>query len=185
MRPSTREDARAGTRDFVAVLFDFGDTLVDEASEVKDDGITLTADLIPGAAEMLHKLGGRYLIGLVADGRQQSYTNVLTHRLVIDHFGAVVSSELAGADKPDPAGFMLCLSMLGVTPDLRPRVVMVGNRPDRDIAGANRLGMKTILFAWSRRPPREPPKAVERPDIAVDELWKVAGAIDTLRETLT
>ena len=34
----------------LAICFDFGDTLVDEGSEVKDDTLTtLSGDLIPGA----------------------------------------------------------------------------------------------------------------------------------------
>ena len=40
-----------------AVLLDCGDTLVDEGTEIKDaNGATLEADLIPGAADMAHKI---------------------------------------------------------------------------------------------------------------------------------
>ena len=64
----------------VAVLLDCGDTLVDEGTEKKDaTGATLEADLIPGAADMVHKikcLG--YRVALVADGPSATFKNVLT-----------------------------------------------------------------------------------------------------------
>jgi FMN phosphatase YigB (HAD superfamily) len=116
--------------DFAAILFDFGDTLIDETTEVKIDDVTQTADFIPGAVSVLESLAAHYPLGLVADGRHQSYVNVLTRSSVAGLFGAVVSSEIAGADKPDPAPFLMCLSLMGVGADLRLYVVMVGNRPD-------------------------------------------------------
>ena len=63
-----------------AVLLDCGDTLVDEGTEVKDaNGATLEADLIPGAANMVHKIKRLgYRIALVADGPSATFQNVLT-----------------------------------------------------------------------------------------------------------
>ena len=41
----------------LAVFFDLGDTIMIEATEVKDAaGVTLRADLVPGAAATLHAL---------------------------------------------------------------------------------------------------------------------------------
>lgn len=34
---------------------------------------------------------------------------------------------------------------------LDPRAVMVGDRASKDIVGANKLGMKTILLKWNNR----------------------------------
>ncbi|HRJ41145.1 MAG: hypothetical protein KJZ86_13605 [Caldilineaceae bacterium] len=62
-----------------AICLDCGDTLIDEASEVKTAGdVSLAADLIPGVAESvraLKKLG--YPLALVADGPSATFSNNL------------------------------------------------------------------------------------------------------------
>ena len=69
------------TNTIVAVCFDSGDTLVDEATEVRDvQGVVLRAELIEGAATTVQDvktLG--YPVALVADGLVQSFVNVLGH----------------------------------------------------------------------------------------------------------
>jgi putative hydrolase of the HAD superfamily len=64
------------TRYLLAICFDFGDTLVDEASEVKDETlVTLRAELIPGAGQVMRELKRRgYQLALVADGRPATRT---------------------------------------------------------------------------------------------------------------
>jgi putative hydrolase of the HAD superfamily len=63
----------------VALLFDLGDTLMIEESEVKDaEGATVQADLIPGMAEALRRFKARnYALALVADSRPNTPVNVL------------------------------------------------------------------------------------------------------------
>src|SRR5690606_14451516 len=62
-----------------AVLLDSGDTLVDEASEIRDEADhVIVADLIPSAREMVETLAAQgYRIALVADGRVKSFANIL------------------------------------------------------------------------------------------------------------
>jgi FMN phosphatase YigB (HAD superfamily) len=64
---------------FLALYFDFGDTLIDQATEVKDNSLTtLHAELIPGVVELLHELKRRgYRLGLVSNGPVGSIPNVL------------------------------------------------------------------------------------------------------------
>jgi FMN phosphatase YigB (HAD superfamily) len=151
-----------------AVLFDFGDTIADERSERKQGGVTQTACLAPHAAETLKQLAQWCPLGLVADGRQDSYTNVLGQHGLQSVFGAVVSSDLAGAEKPSPKPFELCLDLLGIARSRWAEVVMVGNRVDRDVAGAKRLGMRTVLITWSDRYRVEPETSEERPDFLIE-----------------
>ena len=58
------------------------------------------------------------------------------------HFDVVLSSEAAGSCKPEPEMFVRALAALGVEPD---DAVFVGDMPDLDIAGAKRVGMRTVL----------------------------------------
>jgi putative hydrolase of the HAD superfamily len=63
----------------LAILLDCGDTLIDEGTEVKTGGdVSLRADLIPGAADLLHELKRRgYPLALVADGPVATFENNL------------------------------------------------------------------------------------------------------------
>ncbi len=79
----------------LAVCLDFGDTLADEASEVKDDTLTtLRAELIPGAGELLRELKQRgYQLAMVADGRPGTFSNVLGQHSVHELFDVFSISE--------------------------------------------------------------------------------------------
>jgi putative hydrolase of the HAD superfamily len=140
-------------RRILAVLLDCGDTLVDEATEVKDErGATLRADLIPGAAAMVRALAERrYAIGLVADGFTDTFRNVLSQHGLLDRFSTLAMSEEIGVMKPDPLMFRTALDALGVRKADYGRVVMVGNHLGRDIKGANLLGLVSVWLRWSPR----------------------------------
>lgn len=150
-----------------AVLFDFGDTLADESTEVKDEHrVTRTADLFPGVPAALRSLHAAGLtLALVADcvagtGRR-SYDNVLAQHGLTDLFAAIVTSDDVGVNKPDPAIFALALGRLGLDPGA---VAYVGNRLDRDIEGANRFGMLSIWCRISTRYGAEPANGWQVPD---------------------
>jgi FMN phosphatase YigB (HAD superfamily) len=158
-----------------AVLFDLGDTLMIEESEVKDDtGTTQQASLLPGAASLvreLHALG--VPLALVADSRPNTPPNVLRQHGLLDLFDILAISEVVGATKPDPRIFEVALDALGIAPEEVHRVAMVGNHLERDIAGANRLGLISIFFHWNERRRTTPVTADEIPDHTVhttDEL---------------
>lgn len=165
-----------------AILIDFGDTLAAEPSERKDArGVTVAADLLPGARDAVRTLRARgHRLALVADcvpgtGRA-SYDNVLAQHALGDCFDAIVTSDDAGADKPDARIFRLALGALGATPGA---AAMVGNRLERDVAGARRLGIAAIWLpsARYRRVPRAPD---ERPDATIAALSELPGTIDAL-----
>ena len=67
-----------------ALLFDLGDTIMLEETEVKDaEGTTLRAELVPGMAEALRELkAAGHRPALVADTRPQTPENVLRRRAV-------------------------------------------------------------------------------------------------------
>lgn len=169
-------------RHILAVCFDFGDTLVDEASEVKDDAqTTLRAELIPGAAELLHELNRRgYPLGLVADGRPGTYFNVLGHYGLDKFFDAWAISEELGVLKPDRRMFVHALERLGIGPEQYSRTLMLGNRLDRDVRGANALGMISVWIDWSPRYAKLPADPSEQPRFRVREPLDLLGVIDEL-----
>jgi len=169
-------------RHILAVCFDFGDTLVDEASEVKDEAqTTVRAELIPGAAELLNELNRRgYPLGLVADGRPGTYFNVLGHYKLDKLFDAWSISEEVGVLKPDRRMFVHALERLGIGPEQYGRTLMVGNRLERDVRGANGLGMISVWMDWSPRYAKLAADPSEQPRFRVSEPLEVLAVIDQL-----
>jgi len=166
----------------LAVCLDFGDTLADEASEVKDDALTtLRAELIPGAGELLRELKRRdYKLALVADGRPGTYSNVLRQHSVHELFDAFAISEEVGVEKPDGRMFVAALDALGIESKDYDRTVMVGNRLDRDVRGANDLGMVSVWIDWSGRNIDEPADDSEIPNFTIHAPLELMDVLEKL-----
>ncbi|MCK4546604.1 MAG: HAD-IA family hydrolase [Candidatus Eisenbacteria sp.] len=60
-------------------------------------------------------------------------------------FDFVITIDDTGKQKPDPAPFECALRLLGVEPG---EVLMVGDWPERDMAGAAKVGMKTVFARY-------------------------------------
>jgi HAD superfamily hydrolase (TIGR01549 family) len=176
------EGSRHSRPRIIAVLLDSGDTIVDEATEIKDwRGATQRAELIPGAAEMVRALAGRgYRIGLVADGFTDTFRNVLTQHGLIGFFSTMAISEEVGVSKPDPLIFRTALDAMGVSKSDYGRVVMVGNHLGRDIKGANDLGLVSVWLSWSPRRSKVPANANEVPAYTIDTPLELLDLMDRL-----
>jgi len=148
------------------VCLDSGDTLVDEATEVKDGEVALQGDLIPGAAEMVRQLQAEgYRLALVADGPRATFENVLKNQHGLwDAFSAFAISGDVGVSKPDAKMFLTVLDALGIPPAAYDRVVMVGNFLARDVKGVNDLGLISIWMSWSPRRSHVPADQSETPN---------------------
>ena len=174
---------------FISLLFDLGDTIMDEGTEIKDaGGTTLAAELIPGMADALRgfKAAGHRL-ALVADARPDTPPNVLRQHGLLDLFETLAISEVVGAaagvasiDKPDPRIFRAALDALGIPEADYGRVVMVGNNLERDIAGANRLGLISVFFHWNERRRTQPLTADEMPRYTVTSARELTELVERL-----
>jgi HAD superfamily hydrolase (TIGR01509 family) len=160
----------------LAICFDFGDTLIDQATEVKDASLTtLQAELIPGAGELLHKLKRRgYRLAIVSNGPVGSIPNVLRAHGLYDLFDAFAISQGLGIDKPDPRIFHYALDQLGIAPQEVGRTAMVGNDLAADIAGANGAGMISVWLDWSPRNAKTPAGEAQVP------LYRIEHPLDLL-----
>ena len=174
-------------RHLAALLFDLGDTLMIEESEVKDaEGTTLRADLVPGMGQALRRFKARgYPLALVADSRPHTPPNVLRQHGLIDLFAYLAISEVVGVIKPHPRIFPATLDALGISgPDYH-RVVMVGNNLERDIVGANRLGLISVYFHWNDRRRNQPLNEEEVPDYTVSSTAELISLIHQLEHRST
>jgi len=163
-----------------AVLLDSGDTLVDEATEIRDaDGYVIEADLIPGAIEMVERLAQEgYRLALVADGLKKSFDTILGRHGVKRHLEVEIISEVLACEKPDRRMFDAALAGLGLSEADAGEVVMIGNHLGRDINGANRRGIVSIWENWSPR--RE--KQAQAPDEVPDYMVRSPGEVPRLLE---
>ena len=169
----------------VALLFDLGDTLMVEEREVKDaDGTTVSAELIPGAADMLHALAQRgQRLALTADSRPLTPPNVLRQHGLLGLFEYLAISEVVGVSKPHPLMFTTVLDALGIARAQYGSVAMVGNSLERDIAGANRLGLVSVFFHWNERRRSQPMTEDEQPDYTVHSMRELHDLIERLDES--
>ena len=74
----------------------------------------------------------------------QAYTRLADLDLLYS-FDAIVTHEDTYLRKPNPAPFMMALERLGVKPE---KALMLGDWPEKDIAGAKTVGMKTALAKY-------------------------------------
>jgi len=98
--------------------------------------------------------------------------DVLEHDGLLEWFPVRVYSSDVGYKKPHPRIFETALERLGVSAE---RSVYVGDRIDKDVRGASRVGMKTVLMTRHGDPPSGKP----RPDYSIrrlSELLPLVGA---------
>jgi putative hydrolase of the HAD superfamily len=104
--------------------------------------------LIPGTAEMLGTLKGPYRLGLLSN-----FTHGPAAREIIDRVGltpffdvVLISGEL-GYRKPHPRVYHRLIENLGVE---RHEILYVGDDPEPDIHGAQRVGLQPVWFTYVR-----------------------------------
>ena len=162
-----------------AILFDLGDTIMQEVTEDKDETeTTQTADLFPGMAELLRSLAAAgYPLGLVADTRPGTYRNVLLQHNLLHLFGAFAISEELGTRKPDALMFRHALAGLGLGDADAAAVAMVGNNLARDVRGANAAGLISVWLRWNTRYPVVPAGPEETPRFTVASADALLGVL--------
>jgi len=170
----------------LAVCLDSGDTLVDEGSEIKDaQEVVLRAELIPGAAELVRTLKQRgYTVALVADGPAGSFHNIYHQHKLYDYFDVFAISSEVGVEKPDARMFERALTQLGITPEQYGRTIMLGNNLERDIKGANALGMVSVWLDWAPRRAKIPADASEVPHYTIKLPLELLALVDQLDHML-
>ena len=155
-----------------AVCFDLGDTLIAEETVLHNSsGRAITADVIEGAFEVLEAIRKEgYRIAMIANGDSAGVRNIVETTGLQDYFDAIIISDEVGVEKPCPGIFKTTLVKLGVKAE---NAVMVGNRIDADIVGANRLGMKSVWFKWNTRYSSAIHSSEGKPDFTINSLFEL------------
>jgi putative hydrolase of the HAD superfamily len=127
------------------------------------------------ARATLAALRGKWRLGVLTNGLpavQASKVSALGIEPLVD---AVVYADDFGGGKPSPAAFFEVLRRLGVEPR---RSVFAGDDPVRDIDGARRVGMRTVLV-WRPRRDGEVARTAAA-DVVVESLAEVPGVAERL-----
>lgn len=124
--------------------------------------------LLPGAMELLDTLHRRGVRTALASNASSHYFIVeCCRRLGLDRFlEPILSSAAVGWVKPHPRIFEAILTTWKIEPA---DAVIVGDTVDADIAGARRLGMRSILVTGEHAPGDPSLSDIVRPDgVAID-----------------
>ncbi|MEP7216510.1 MAG: HAD family hydrolase [Anaerolineaceae bacterium] len=131
-------------------------------------------ELRPGIAELIAALHARgLLLGLAANQPLRILPELDRHRIG-RYFAHREVSGHHGYRKPDVRLFLRACEDLHVDPA---ECIMVGDRIDNDIAPANVLGMRTILFRTGRHIAQQPRSVDELPDAEVNTVEALSAAL--------
>ena len=162
-----------------AICFDLGDTLVAEETVIHNScGQAVTAKVVEGVfavVETIRKDG--YRTAIIANANSADARNIIATCGLEDYFDVIVISEEVGVEKPDKQVFQVALDKLGVEAE---NAVMVGNRIDIDIVGANRVGMKSVWFRWNDRYEEITGSEDEKPNFIIKSLAELRGILGTI-----
>ncbi|HEX2483991.1 MAG TPA: HAD family hydrolase [Myxococcota bacterium] len=101
-------------------------------------------ELRPGCVETLTALRAAGIHTAIVSNIDEDYLVPMIERAgLAPHLDAWTSSEAAGSCKPHAAIFEHALRLAGARPA---EAVFVGDSPEHDIAGARRIGLRTILI---------------------------------------
>lgn len=131
---------------FSLTLNDFGIENPELAKEIGDYYIEESprkVNLFPYSHELLQYLRPNYQLHLITNGFSEVQEVKLKSSQLDQYFSKVITSEDAGAKKPDPQIFNFAFQQTGALPV---ESLMIGDDVPIDIIGAQQVGMDQVLF---------------------------------------
>jgi putative hydrolase of the HAD superfamily len=120
-----------------------------------------------GVLETLASLKEQQLhLGIVSNIDEDQLDHLLEISKIEPFFDSILSSEKTGSCKPDPEIFNRALEQAACRPE---EVLFVGDTPLQDIAGANQVGMTSVLI-WNREDQNPPETAPLVPNHVIREI---------------
>jgi 2-haloacid dehalogenase len=116
----------------------------DLASRLYLDSLPDTVVLIDGARQLCETLSGIGEVGIITNGMEQIQKRRIASSGLRDYISFVSTSEASGYAKPDVRFFEYASQM--ARSFSKPDSIIVGDRLDADILGANRYGIESCWF---------------------------------------
>ncbi len=140
-----------------------------DANRLFDTLMDLTmssSKLRPGTKETLRELRRRGLhLGAVSNSDEDQMKAMLALQDVGQCFDSALCSETARSCKPHAGIFLQALRQAGCTAE---QAVFVGDTPDHDLAGAEAVGMGTVLILETHDLPTRSATSSQRADYRAD-----------------
>ncbi|HIA86334.1 MAG TPA: HAD family hydrolase [Candidatus Marinimicrobia bacterium] len=135
-----------------------------------------TLRLYPDVQRTLNILGKMGLkLAVVSDAPSREAWMRIYYLNLHHVFDLVLTFDDVGERKPSPKGFEMALEKLGIKTD---EALMIGDWPERDVAGASKLGIKTIYAKYG-----DTFGTVESgADWDVENIYEVVGIIKSLND---
>ncbi len=131
----------------------------------------LEADAIP-TLKTLREQG--YRLGMISNTSDDKNVQQLVDRWELrQFFETILTSAGCGIRKPDERIFRLALDHFGVPPE---QVAMVGDTPEADILGANRMGIYSIWITRRAQVPEEGELTIQ-PQAVITTLDQIPGLL--------
>ncbi len=130
----------------------------------------------PNVKNVLKKLHGNYRLAILSDAPVlQAWTRLVEMGLE-NFFDVIVTYDDTKKHKPHTKPFIAVLKKLGVK---NFEAVMVGDSVMRDVKGAKRLGIKTVLASYGNVNHKKPNI---KPDAEIGNINELPAALEKLRK---
>ncbi|MBV8170669.1 MAG: HAD family hydrolase [Candidatus Eremiobacteraeota bacterium] len=131
-------------------------------------------ELFPEAVKVLQALHGKYKMAIITNGFAETHDVKIARLELSRFFDHVILAGEMQLVKPDPKIFEHAMTLVGVTPG---ESVMVGDRFNRDIAGAHAAGMRAI---WVNVRDETAPAGVRPADATILSIGELPTALAAL-----
>lgn len=160
---------------FRATFFKHGLALDPEAaSQLYLDSLPDTVVLIDGAREVCTTLAAIGEVGIITNGVESIQNRRIASAGLGDCISFVATSEACGHAKPDVRFFEYAARM--AQPFVKQQAIIIGDRLDADILGANRYGIDSCWF----NPEHQANTSLAVPTLEVASLRDIVPALTAL-----
>lgn len=131
--------------------------------------------LMDNMMPVIEELRQEFRLGIIAN-QHPPVLKAFDDYGISPYFDIKLINEVVGISKPDPAIFRMALEQAGVGPS---EAMMIGDRPDNDIAPAKALGLRTLRFRHGILYTHyDPCTDAERAD---EEVWETTEIVSAVR----
>ena len=126
----------------------------------------------PYVIPTLKKLKKNYKLAIISDAPRIKAWERLVAMKIDKYFDVVITAADVRRQKPTVAPFHAALKALKVKPE---EAIMVGDRPDRDIKGAKKAGIKTVFARYGN--PKVKKSGADYDIKRIDEVLKILNEV--------
>jgi putative hydrolase of the HAD superfamily len=142
---------------FNGTLKNFGINDLEMAKKMASGYIRISptkTKLYPNAIEVIEKLSKKYKLHILTNGFSEVQFVKVENSGLAPYFDTIITSEMAGFQKPKPEIFHFTLKKTGAKKE---NTLMIGDDLEADILGAKNVGIDQIFVNFEKRPHSEKP----------------------------